>query len=549
VRHLACGRVSQVAQLVDGNSICRHCYQAPRKPCGGCGELREVAARAQDGVTDLCHRCYRTPDRRCGVCQFVRPVHATWPLGPICVTCYRSVLRDPQPCSRCRQTRALIGRSIEDGLICGTCAGSPRDYLCVKCGAAGEQHFKNLCKRCSVGVAAEQILASVTGRAPLALAGLPAALANHGRPDSTMRWIDRPIPKALLKSLGAGETVTHSSLDRCPPGQAREHLRSLLVAARVLPSRDEHADHLATWIDEYIAALPRHHPTLITPYAHWMVLRLVRRRARKRRTSVGVAYTARERVRAAARLLRHLDHREETIADLSQATLDEWIAGNRSRATTTSPFIRWLNDRGITNQLLVVTPKGSKPTLVNPEDVQHAQIHDLLAAHSPETELPERVVGLLVLLFGARLERIHRLTTTNITRTDGRLHLALSDHPTELPAELAVLVEQLAAAAVMAPRALTLAGDAHYLFPSTRRPHAPLHPSTLARRLDRTGCDRRSHVTLRWLPLPPTCPPQSSRSSSASLLKLLRLGPSTHDGTASSTSSRETQTQARADRP
>lgn len=415
MRHLACGRVSQVAQLVDGNSICRHCYQAPRKPCGGCGELREVAARAQDGVTDLCHRCYRTPDRRCGVCQFVRPVHATWPLGPICVTCYRSVLRDPQPCSRCRQTRALIGRSIEDGLICGTCAGSPRDYLCVKCGAAGEQHFKNLCKRCSVGVAAEQILASVTGRAPLALAGLPAALANHGRPDSTMRWIDRPIPKALLKSLGAGETVTHSSLDRCPPGQAREHLRSLLVAARVLPSRDEHADHLATWIDEYIAALPRHHPTLITPYAHWMVLRLVRRRARKRRTSVGVAYTARERVRAAARLLRHLDHREETIADLSQATLDEWIAGNRSRATTTSPFIRWLNDRGITNQLLVVTPKGSKPTLVNPEDVQHAQIHDLLAAHSPETELPERVVGLLVLLFGARLERIHRLTTTNIT--------------------------------------------------------------------------------------------------------------------------------------
>lgn len=483
----SCGRVSQVAQSMDGNATCRRCYQAPRKPCGGCGKIREVAARAQDGDTDLCRRCYRTPAAQCGVCHLVTPVHATWPLGPVCDSCYRSVLRDPQPCNRCRQTRALIGHSDEGELICGTCAGGPRDYLCAKCGAAGEQHFMNLCKRCSIVVAAEQILASTAGSVPAELAGLPAALANHGRPDSTMRWIDRPIPKALLKSLGAGEMVTHSSLDRCPPGQAREHLRSLLVAARVLPSRDEHADHLATRIDEYIAALPRHHATLIRPYAHWMVLRLVRRRARKRRTSVGVAYSAGERVRAAARLLRHLDQREEAIADLSQATLDEWLAGSRSRASNTSPFIKWLNDRGITNQLLVFIPKGTKPTRVNTEDVQHTQIHELLTAHSLEAELSERVAGLLVLLYGARLERIHRLTTADITRLDGRLHLALSHHPTELPAELASLVEQLAADAVITPRALTLAGDARYLFPSTRRPHAPLHPSTLARRLDRIG--------------------------------------------------------------
>lgn len=482
-----CGRVAQVARVIDGNPLCRRCYQAPVKTCGGCGEFREVAARAQGGVSDLCRRCYRTPDMECGVCRLIRAVHTTWPLGAVCTTCYRSVLRNPRPCYRCGHVRALIGRSDTGTQICGSCAGSPRDYLCLKCGTPGEQHFTNLCKRCSIVVAVEQILASASGTIPEGLAGLPAALATYGRPDSTMRWLDRPIPKGLLASLASGQAITHSSLDRCPPGHAREHLRSLLVAAQILPRRDENADRLATWTDDFLADLPRHHAALIKPYAHWMVLRLVRRRARRRRTSVGVATSARERVRSAARLLRHLDHRQEMITDLSQATLDDWLGGNRTRTSNTSPFIKWLNNRGITDELFIATPKRTKPTRVNPDEQQQAQIHELLTSHDQEVEPPERVAGLLVLLYGARLERIHRLTTADLTRQDGRLHLALSDHPTELPTELACLIEQLAADVVTKPRARTYTDDADYLFPSTRRPHAPMHPGTLGRRLARIG--------------------------------------------------------------
>jgi hypothetical protein len=455
--------------------------------CGGCGELREVASRTQAGVSDLCRRCYRTPDMECGVCGLVRAVHTTWPLGSVCASCYRSVLRNPLACHQCGQVRALIGRSHADAQICGPCAGSPRDYLCVRCGAPGEQHFLNLCKRCSVIVATEQILSSATGTIPDELAKLPAALARHGRPDSTMRWLDRPLPKALLASLASGHAITHSSLDRCPPGQAREHFRSLLVAARILPRRDEHAERLATWTDEFLADLPHHHVVLLKPYAHWMVLRLVRRRARRRRTTFGIATGARERVRSAARLLRHLDQRQETITDLSQATLDHWLAGNRTRTGNTAGFIKWLNNRGITGELFIATPRRTRPTSVNSDAHHRAQVHELLTAHDQEVELPDRVAGLLVLLYGARLERIHRLTTADLTRQGGRLQVALADHPTEVPTELARLIQLLAADAATAPRAVTFAGDAIYLFPSTRRPHAPLHPSTLGRRLARIG--------------------------------------------------------------
>lgn len=482
-----CERVGHVAKLVDGRPICRRCYQAPTRTCGRCGEAKEVAARAQDGVADLCKRCYRAPDAPCGVCGLTLPTHSMWPIGPVCVGCYRRVLRAPGSCSQCRQYRALIGHSSDGDPICGPCAGSPQDYLCTNCGAAGEQHFTGLCKRCSLVIAAERILTSVTGTIRPELAGLPAALADHGRADSTMRWLDRPIPKALLASLADGDVISHASLNDCPPGQAREHLRALLIAAGVLPSRDQYADQLETWADEYIAGLPPHHTALIRPYARWMVIRTVRRRAQKRRTTVGVAASAGERIRAAARLLRHLDERGETINDLTQSALDEWLTGNRTRASNILPFINWLNDRDITHDLLVVRPKNQKPTRVNPEDVQHTRILRLLTAHTPKDDLVARVAGLLILLYGARLEHILRLTTANITRTPSGANLALSTHPIELPAELAALLERLAQHAEQSPRARTLAGDTHYLFPSTRRPNAPLHPTALGRRLARIG--------------------------------------------------------------
>lgn len=483
-----CGRVDHVKIVVDGDCLCQRCYQRPARACGRCGEVRRVAARHQHGTTDLCHSCYQLPEVECVVCHQVRMVHTTaWPLGPVCAGCYRHVLRTPSECPSCHRVKVLIGRSEAGERICGPCAGSERDYVCATCGAAGEQHFAQTCLRCSVALIAQQLLAAETGTIPPSLVGFPAALAEHGRSDSTMRWLLKPIPKALMQALGARSSITHAELDACPPSKARHHLRALLIDLGVLPPRDEQTERLGTWVNEFVGELPPHHASVITPYAHWKVLRTVRRRLRRKRTTVGVAGSARERIRIAVRLLRHLDDRGEDVATLTQEVLDRWTDGSRSRSSDITPFINWLNHSGRTEGLRVATMKSADPSEVNPEGVQHTLVRDLILGRAGTDDLGTRVAGLLVLLYGARIERLHRLTTADFSATDGRTHLTLSADPIEIPDSVAHLVQRLAETVEGSTRARTRTGEASYLFPSPRRAHEPIHPTTLGRKLTLAG--------------------------------------------------------------
>lgn len=482
-----CDRVDHVTAVVDGRDYCQRCYQAPARACGRCGQERPIAARSQNGTTDLCRACYQTNETECVVCHLTQPVHVTsWPIGPVCTGCYRRVLRTPSTCPSCDQVKALIGSSETGERICGPCAGATRDYVCVLCGAAGDQHLEQTCIRCSVSIIVGQLLSAATGAVPDSLTELPAALALRGRSDSTIRWLLKPIPRALLQNIGAETSITHASLDACPPGQARHHLRSLLIDAGILPLRDENTERLETWVNELIATLPPHHAAVIGPYANWKILRTVRRRTRRKRTSIGVAGSARERIRGAVRLLRHLDQAGEGIAVLTQDTLDRWAGGNRSRSSDIAPFIRWLNISGLTEGLRVDVQKAREPSEINPEDLHRTLIRELIAGQTT-ADLPTRVAGLLILLYGARTGDLHRLTTADISRAEGRTCLAITREPLELPSQVAGLIEQLANVAEVSPRAQTRAGDAHYLFASPRRLHEPIHPTTLGRKLALAG--------------------------------------------------------------
>lgn len=484
---MGCGRVGHVTAVVDGRDFCQRCYEAPVRACGVCGQQRRVAARSQNGRTDVCHRCYQTRQATCVLCNQDRSQHtATWPLGPVCAACYRRVIRNPSVCAACSKVRVLIGRSDGGAGTCGPCAGAARDYVCVTCGTAGEQHFARTCLRCSVVRSAQELLADETGTVPEPLTHLPDLLGIRGRPGSMMRWLLKPLPRALMKALGGGATVTHASLDACPAGQSRHHLRSLLMDAGVLPARDEHTGRLETWVTELVATLPSHQARLISPYAQWKVLRTVRRRIRRKRISLGVASSARERVRVAVRFLRHLDHREVDVTMLTQESLDRWTGGSRSRSVEIAPFIRWLNVSGITRDLRVATMRSSNPTEVNAEVVQHTLIGDLITGRG-SADLQIRVSGLFVLLYGARIDRIHQLTTADLEWVDERLFVALSADPIEVPTVLAQLIDRLVVAAEQHRSVPMGPGEAAHLFPSPRRAHEPLHPTTLGRRLARAG--------------------------------------------------------------
>ena len=484
----SCGRVDQIKAVIDGEDLCQRCYAPPVRPCGRCGRERRIATRYQDGVADICRSCYRTGITVCAICAEEQPVRTTgWPIGPVCDSCYRRTLRHPGECPVCGQLRALIGRSGDGERVCGPCAGSHRDYLCTVCGEPGDQHYEQTCLPCSIIRAARELLATHTGTIPEHLAGLPEALAQRGRAASTMRWLSKPRPKALLETIGAERVISHARVDACPPGQARHHLRALLVDAGVLPVRDEQTERLETWVDEFLAGLPAHHAGVIAPYAHWKVLRTVRRRGRRRRTSIGVAGFARERVRAAARLLRHLDQDGGSIDSLTQEALDRWVDGNATRHGTIAPFIRWINHRRDRPGLRIESAKTAHPAQVNDEEQQRALIKKLATGEDDHLDLPTRAAGLLVLLYGARIERIHRLTTADIITTGERTYLALSPAPIELPLVVARLLEQLARDAVQTPSSRIRAGGAYYLFGSGRRHHEPIHPETLRRWIAQAG--------------------------------------------------------------
>lgn len=486
-----CGRVDHVTAIVDGEDLCQRCYPAPVRACGQCGRERRIATRRRDGVADLCHSCYRTTTAECAVCQDERAVHTTWPLGAVCGLCYRHELRNPDDCGSCEQVKVLIGRNDRGERVCGPCGGSERDYLCGTCGAAGDQHFENTCVRCSVIRAAGDLLAAATGVIPARLAGLPDALVHRGRVDSAMRWLLKPTPRALLQAIGADESITHASVDACPPGQARHHLRALLVDAGVLPVRDEQTQRLETWAEEYLTQLPAHHAAVITPYAQWRVLRTVRRRTARRRTSIGVADSARERIRAAARLLHHLEQDGDGLSSLTQDALDRWTGGNAVRSGDIAPFISWLSSTGLYPGLRVERGKMAKPSEISDAEEHHALIRSFIAGSDDTVNLTTRVAALLVLLYGARIDRVHRLTTADTSTVGERTYLALSAEHIELPSPVAQLLARLVGDAERDPRALRRDGEGSYLFASPRRHHEPIHPTTLGRWMARAGVSPR----------------------------------------------------------
>lgn len=238
------------------------------------------------------------------------------------------------------------------------------------------------------------------------------------------------------------------------------------------------------------SSLPAEHSAVIGPYGKWRVLRAIRRRARRTPVTVGTAGSGRGQIRHAARLLAYAEQQGCRPGTLTQELLDSWTAGIRSRTNTIAPFIRWLNVTGITDELHTEHAQSALPGETSSDEEHHQRIRELVAG-TALTELTTRVAGLLVLLYGARLDRIHRLTTNDITISRGRTYLALSAHPIELPAPIGQLVQQLSARAQSAPQSLTHAADAHYLFFSPKRAHEPIHPHTLGRQLSAAGIPTR----------------------------------------------------------
>ncbi|WP_424864049.1 XRE family transcriptional regulator [Streptomyces sp. MMS24-I29] len=493
-----CGTVARHKYNDGGAPLCKNCYQAPKRRCGICGEERAIAARQADGQTDACTRCYRgakgtctvcgrfrhgrhaaardgafhcmscwpRPIRKCDDCGEMKPGHTTWPIGDLCSGCYQRRTQVPAPCSVCGRLRVMVARGVGGGEICRACCGiDAPNSCCRQCKAPDDIYDDGRCPRCVLTDRVQDLLSLEDGTVPPPLKPLAAALTDTGNPYAALNWLRRSRSAKLLAELAFphGE-FTHDTLDALPQNEPTRYLRGLLVAAGVLPRRDENLARLELWLANAIGQLPSHQVRVIRAFGEWHVVRDARRRAaRGRYTALAATGDIRD-IKVAIDFMAWLDAHDIDLRDTAQSDLDRWLVDNSSLHRTAVTFIRWAVARRITSKLAI-----SRPSKRNSSEFLDEQgLHDQLRRCLNDDTVPReaRIIGALVRLYAVPVSRIVVLTIDRFHRDENGAYLTLDRHPVLLPPKLAVLIEEQIAQPVTDSRMLQQFRNGNgYLFP------------------------------------------------------------------------------------
>jgi hypothetical protein len=112
-----------------------------------------------------------------------------------------------------------------------------------------------------------------------------------------------------------------------------------------------------------------------------------------------------QRLERVAELLTWLDTRGTALAELDQATLDDWLTGaSHDRRIATADFLRWAARRRLASPLHVTHVQCHDPDVSMTEDERWAQVRRCLT--DPTITDDVRTAGALVLLYGIPLARV-----------------------------------------------------------------------------------------------------------------------------------------------
>lgn len=514
----ACARCGSVRVVYGrdrtGGALCFACAPRPARRCGRCGRLAPVARRARDGEPDICDSCFRPPVATCSSCGRRKPCHfagsnrpicaacsprrslpcahcgairqpsANWPEGPVCEPCYRSGLQRRGTCVGCGQSRRLIDPPGPSATRCADCASKPGlGRTCRTCGIEDLTYSDGCCPRCVLAERAGRLCADPTGRIRPELVSVCEAIAAHSQPYSALNWLERSASAALLAQIATGDlSLSHDALDTRGDAAA-EFLRQTLVAAGVLPARDEALVRLETWVAARISQIPDpSRARLLRSYATWRVLRRARQRAARSDRPRTATRHAKTHLLAAIAFCDWLDRHDLTLDTLDQADIDLWLQQGGPSASNVRDFLDWTAQRQLTTRLEVPNPSNRQGASLD-ERTRWAIVERLL--HDNAVDLTDRVAGCLVLLYGQQLSRIVALRVDQITTSSDGVYLNLGSSPVNIPEPLGALLVELA---VTGRRYSGVGSSArsHWLFPGLQ-PGRPLNPSHLGQRLRQLG--------------------------------------------------------------
>jgi len=272
---------------------------------------------------------------------------------------------------------------------------------------------------------------------------LLARLAAHDKPRSALSWLGRSPAAPILRALVRGEiAISHEALDERDVGQATAYLRSWLVDGGVLEPRDERLARFERWSSVTLAGVSEHPDRAhLVAYTRWKL-----RPALARRLSTGKAGPTSHRwsyakLHTAIHLISWLDEHGRRLSELRQPLLDEWIAAAPSRALATRDFLDWAHDADLLPALSVRRPAAQTNATPIDQTTRLRQARALL--ESDTVELPARVAGSLVLLYGQPVTRIVTLRREDVQQQGRRVRLRLGEEPVEVAEPLAALLREL----------------------------------------------------------------------------------------------------------
>jgi hypothetical protein len=301
----------------------------------------------------------------------------------------------------------------------------------------------------------------------------------------------------LIHRLVTGDLAcTHDALDQLRQTGSVTHLRGLLTAAGLLPSRDEHlvrAHHRTqALLDDVDQPADR---LLLARYLRWVLLPAAHQQTdRDDQLGPQRAWYLVEQLRTAQTFTRHLRGIGSTLPDCTQPVVDAWLASQRWRTSYLRQFLTWAAVHGELPRHVAVTALNTAEdrSIMNDAD-------RLLLAHRLEHDdtiaLPDRVAGCLVLQYGQHLTRIVQLTVDDIREhpdEPGALGLLLGSDPLWLRPRLSHLLARLVTAR-RSERVLIRSVPNPYLFPGAH-PGQPLSADSLSRRLKTLGIQNIRHA-------------------------------------------------------
>lgn len=286
----------------------------------------------------------------------------------------------------------------------------------------------------------------------------------------------------VLTTLATG----HAALDH----------RTLDAAGAEHGGRSHAVEHLRRLEQRLANVVTTAHPDdqpVLRAYATWQLLRRLRSRADQGAPTLHAANRARDVLADAARLLHALRERGRDLPHCNQADLDGWFASRGTARRLLPPFLAWVaQQHHMPAELGVAAAPAWQLGAADPADQRWTQSRRLL--HDETLPAPDRVAGLLVLLYGQTLTGISRLRRHDLqvhgnAPAGKRMQLRLGKDAIDLPEALAALVQELPVA-VASGTARRLPDPGGWLFPG-RRPGRAAHPATLATRLRRLGLEPR----------------------------------------------------------